>query len=41
MPLAAMEDAEQCLQLDPNFVKAHHRLAAAHTALGRCDATHL
>lgn len=39
MPLAAMEDAQQCLQLDPSFVKAYHRLAAAHTALGRCGAT--
>ena len=38
MPLAAMEDAQQCLQLDPSFVKAYHRLAAAHTALGRCGA---
>jgi hypothetical protein len=36
MPLVAMEDAQQCLQLDPSFVKAYHRLAAAHTALGRC-----
>lgn len=38
MPLVAMEDAQQCLQLDPSFVKAYHRLAAAHTALGRCGA---
>ena len=38
MPLVAMEDAQQCLQLDPSFVKAYHRLAAAHSALGRCGA---
>ena len=36
MPLAAMQDAQQALQLDPNFVKAYHRLAAAYTSLGRC-----
>ena len=38
MPLVAMEDAQQCLQLDPSFFKAYHRLAAAHSALGRCGA---
>ena len=38
MPLVAMEDAQQCLQLEPSFVKAYHRLAAAHSALGRCGA---
>eukprot|EP00908_Phaeocystis_cordata_P017548 Transcript_28903.p1 GENE.Transcript_28903~~Transcript_28903.p1 ORF type:complete len:671 (-),score=175.50 Transcript_28903:189-2201(-) len=35
IPLAAMEDAERCLQLDPAFLKAYHRLAAAHTSLRR------
>ena len=38
MPLVAMEDAQQCLQLDPSFIKAYQRLAAAHSALGRCGA---
>ena len=36
IPLAAMEDAQRCLQLDPAFLKAYHRLAAAHTSLRRC-----
>lgn len=35
MPRAALDDAQQCLRLDPTFVKGYHRLAAAQVALGR------